>query len=93
MHELIAVEEQAKMPYVTSIERLGREEGHKEGHKEGYKEGRQEGEALVIMRLIELKFGTPSEAVRAQINAADADTLLRWSERILTAQSLDEVLR
>ena len=85
MHELIAFEEQAKMPYVTSIERLGQEEG--------CKEGRQEGEALVLMRLIELKFGPPSEAVRAQINAADADTLLRWSERILTAQTLDEVLR
>ncbi|MGB5834770.1 MAG: transposase [Thiohalocapsa sp.] len=84
MHELIAFEEQAKMPYVTSIERLGREEGHKEG--------RQEGEALVLMRLIELKFGPPSEAVREQVNAADADTLLRWSERILTAQTLDDVL-
>ena len=69
------------MPYVTSIERLGHEAG------------RQEGEALVLMRLIELKFGPPSEAAREQINAADADTLLRWSERILTAQSLDEVLR
>ena len=101
MHELIAFEEQAKMPYVTSIERLGREEGHKEGHEEGhkegheegYKEGRQQGEALVLLRQIELKFGPPSEAVRGQINAADADTLLRWSERILTARSLDEVLR
>jgi hypothetical protein len=81
MHELIAFEERAKMPYVTSIERLGHEAG------------RQEGEALVLMRLIELKFGPPSEAAREQINAADADTLLRWSERILTAQSLDEVLR
>ena len=81
MHELIAFEEQATMPYVTSIERLGQETG------------RQQGEALVVMRLIELKFGPPSEAVRAQINAADADTLLRWSERILTAQTLDEVLR
>ena len=93
MHELIAFEEQAKMPYVTSIERLGREEGHKEGHKEGYQEGRQEGEALVLLRQLELKFGPPSEAVRAQINAADAETLLRWSERILTAQTLDQVLR
>jgi predicted transposase YdaD len=73
VHELIAFEEQAKMPYVTSIERLGREEGH----KEGYQEGRQEGEALVLLRQLELKFGPPSEAVRAQINAADAETLLR----------------
>jgi len=67
MHELIAFDEQAKMPYVTSIERLGREEGHKEAPKEG----RQEGEALVLLRQTELKFGPPSEAVRAQINAAE----------------------
>ena len=49
--------------------------------------------ALVFMRLIELKFGPPSEAARAQINATDADTLSRWSERILPAQTPDEVLR
>jgi len=83
--ELIAFEEQAKMPYVTSIERLGRQEGREEG--------RQQGEARVLLRLITLKFGSPSETVREQIATADSETLLRWSERILTAQTLDEVLR
>lgn len=81
MYELIAFEEQAKMPYVTSIERLGHEAG------------RRAGEALILLRPIELKFGPPSEAVRGQINAADADSLLRWSERILTAQTLEDFLR
>ena len=78
--ELIAFEEQAKMPYVTSIERLSKQEG------------RQQGEARVLLRLITLKFGPPSEAVREQIATADPETLLRWSERILTAQTIDEVL-
>ena len=87
--ELIAFEEQAKMPYVTSIERLGRQEGREEGREEG----RQQGEARVLLRLITLKFGSPSETVREQIATADSETLLRWSERILTAQTLDEVLR
>jgi hypothetical protein len=101
MCELIAFEEQAKMPYVTSVERLGRQQGREEGREEGREagreegreEGRQQGEALVLLRLITLKFGPPSLAVREQIATADAETLLRWSERILAAQTLDEVLQ
>ena len=85
------------MPYVTSIERLGRQEGREEGREagreEGLEAGRQQGEALVLLRLITLKFGPPSEPVREQIATADSETLLRWSERILTAQTLDEVLQ
>ena len=51
--ELITFEEQAKMPYVTGIERLSRQEGRKEG--------RQQGEARVFLRLITLKFGPPAK--------------------------------
>jgi hypothetical protein len=87
--ELIAFEEQAKLPYVTSIERISKQEGREEGRKEG----RQQGQALVLLRLITLKFGPPSEAVREEIATADPETLLRWSERILTAPPLDEVLQ
>ncbi|TNF55084.1 MAG: transposase, partial [Gammaproteobacteria bacterium] len=43
-------------------------------------------------RQITLKFGPPHAAVRQRIETADVDTLLRWSERILTAQHLEEVL-
>ena len=75
------LDEQEKMPYITSVERIGR------------REGRQEGEAAVLLRLITLKFGPPSESVRQRVQAADAETLLDWSERVLTAQRLDEVLR
>jgi hypothetical protein len=74
--ELMAFEEQAKMPYITSIERLGR----------------QEGEAAMLLRQIARKFGPPAEAVRERIERADSETLLEWSDRILTAQTLDEVL-
>ncbi|WP_295412715.1 hypothetical protein [uncultured Thiodictyon sp.] len=34
------------------------------------------------MRLIDRKFGTPSESVQELIAGADQDTLLRWSDRI-----------
>jgi len=41
---------------------------------------------------MERKFGPPGEAVRQRIAQADAETLLRWSERILTADSPEAVL-
>lgn len=70
----------------------GRKEGRKEGRLEGRQEGIQEGEATLLLRQIQLKFGPPDSAVRQRIQTADADTLLRWSERILTATTLDEIL-
>ena len=36
-------------------------------------------------------FGPLSEGNRAKVRAADADTLLRWGERILTAATVEEV--
>jgi hypothetical protein len=60
--------------------------------EQGRQEGRQEGEAAVLLSLIEDKFGPPSESTRQRIAAADAETLLRWSRRILTADDLDTVL-
>lgn len=55
-------------------------------------QGEQHDRATVLLRQIERKFGPPSGPVRAKVTQADPDTLLAWSERILDAQSLDEVL-
>ena len=63
------------------------EEGHREGHRQGHREGR----TLVLLRQIELKFGPPDEATRRRIEKADAEDLLRWSERILFADDLEGV--
>jgi hypothetical protein len=46
----------------------------------------------MLLRLIERKFGArAAEAHRARIAEADAETLLVWSERILTAGQVEEV--
>ena len=68
------------------------EQGHKEGQREGRKEGMQLGEVRILTALLRLRFGDLPAAVQQRIEAADADTLLRWSERVLTAQTLEEVL-
>jgi len=55
-------------------------------------EGMQQGEALVLERQLRLKFGTLPDEVRRRIEQANERTLLEWSERVLTASRLDEVL-
>jgi hypothetical protein len=73
--ELIAFEEQTDMPYITSIERLGR----------------QEGQATLLLSLLAVKFGPLGEADRQRILDADAETLLQWSTRLLSARTLEDV--
>ncbi|WP_295578279.1 DUF4351 domain-containing protein [uncultured Lamprocystis sp.] len=82
--ELIALEEQKKMSYVMSIERMAEERGEARGE--------QRGEARMLTRQLTLKFGPLSPETQQRISEADADTLLTWSERILTADSLEAVL-
>src|SRR2546428_541569 len=54
-------------------------------------EGRRQGETEVLLRLLRLRFGALPEDVTSRLNAADAETLLRWSERVLSASTLDAV--
>jgi hypothetical protein len=62
-------------------------------NREIREEGRQEGEARVVLRLLRLKFGPLAPEIEGQVLSADADHLLGWSERILTAVSLQDVFR
>jgi len=52
----------------------------------------QQGEALVLERLLRQKFGTLPDAVQPRIEQASEQPLLERSERVLTADRLDEVL-
>ncbi len=67
------------------------EERVAEWTREWQEEGRRDGEARVLCRQLKLKFGTLPSEVKARIDAADADVLLGWAERILTAEKLDGV--
>lgn len=69
----------------------GQVEGRMKGRVEGRMEGRMEGEAAMLQRLLERRFGTLPDSARQRIAAADADTLLIWGERVLDANSLEDV--
>jgi hypothetical protein len=54
-------------------------------------EGRQQGEASLLLRLLERKFGQLDPHIRKRVQAADAEHLLDWGERVLEAQRLEDV--
>jgi predicted transposase/invertase (TIGR01784 family) len=65
------------------------------GRAEGLEQGREEGRrtlAAVLTNLLHLKFGAPASSdVRQRLDAASAEELARWTERVLTASTLDDV--
>ncbi len=71
--------------------RKGMQQGMEQGMQQGVQQGLQQGEATVLLRQMALKFGPLPEAVVARVRGADAETLLIWSERILTAVGCEEV--
>ncbi|MCF8016939.1 MAG: Rpn family recombination-promoting nuclease/putative transposase [Chromatiaceae bacterium] len=54
-------------------------------------QGREQGKAELLLRLMERKFGPSDVQLRQQIQEADAETLLEWSDRILTAETPEAV--
>lgn len=59
---------------------------------EGRIEGKAEGARLVLLSLLELKFGAVDDAERRQIEGATDLDISRWAKRVLTAASIREVL-
>lgn len=69
----------------------GRQKGIQEGRQKGIQEGRQAGEASLLLRLLERKFGRLNPQIRKRVRSADAESLLDWGERVLTAERLEDV--
>jgi Putative transposase, YhgA-like len=102
--EIRLYQEEKKMPYVTSIERLalekgleqGRQEGRREGRREGRQEGRQEGEAKGLREgialALEIKFGAAGLELVPAIEKLENLTALRdLRETIKTAVSVKDL--
>lgn len=76
---------------MTAAQRLI-DEGRAAGRQEGRQEGRAEGQRLTLERLLRLKFGPLPEDAERHLAAADAAALTRYTERVLTADTLAAVL-
>ncbi|MGK7875635.1 MAG: DUF4351 domain-containing protein [Xenococcaceae cyanobacterium] len=77
--EIRRFEEENKMPYVTSIERLA--------HQEGF----EEGQASIMMLMIKRKFGELDREVKAQIQKLGSTQLESLSEALLDFSSVEDL--
>ena len=85
--EIRQLEEERSMPYITSVQRIGRQEGIQEGRQEGRQAGLLKGIELGL----KLKFGSPGLAVIPEISAIkDAGLLETILLGLETANTLDE---
>ncbi|WP_280400766.1 hypothetical protein [Nocardia carnea] len=53
-------------------------------------EGQSRGQIRTLLRLLALKFGTLPDWVAERVEAGDSAELELWTERVLTANSLEE---
>jgi hypothetical protein len=102
-------EEERKMPYVTSAERIGIEKGIQQGIKQGIEQGikqgieqgieqgiqqgARQGEAALLIKLLERRFGPLPRWASERIERAERPLLEEWGLRVLEAGSLEEVFR
>jgi hypothetical protein len=82
------IEQELHMPYVTSIERLAKQEGQAEGRAEG----KAEGKAETLLHLLTRHYGVAvPESLATRIRSTTDSALLeRWLDLIFDAPTLDE---
>lgn len=62
-----------------------------EGMQLGIQQGVLQGEITLLIRQLQHRFGKISLAILERIQRADAETLLIWGERVLTAKNITEI--
>jgi hypothetical protein len=93
--DLLQLEEEKHMPYITSVERLALKKGKAEGHAEGKAEGRAEGKAETLLQILERRFpGTGSVELADRVRSTrDLAQLERWVDLALQAGSFEDFRR
>lgn len=85
------LEQEFKMPYITSIEQLAAEEGFEKGMKQGMQQGRFEATQQWLLRVLKLRFGELPGWVDGKLREASVAELDNWTEAALSAGSIDAV--
>ncbi|MEG3439404.1 DUF4351 domain-containing protein [Pannus brasiliensis CCIBt3594] len=83
--EITELERNVKMRYVLSVERLAMEQG--------LERGRQEEGIALLRRFLTKRFGSLPESIETRLTSASIEQLETWADRILDAETLEDVFR
>jgi len=89
--ELTTFEQENKMPYISSVERIGIKKGIEQGLVQGIEQGIAKGEAKILHQQLTKRFGSLPDWVNEKISQANTNQLEHWSLQILDAPNLDAV--
>ena len=87
--EIQQIEEENKVQFVTTAERIGIANGSEQGLEKGI----EKGERLLILRQLRHRFSSIPKNYCELIEEADAETLLKWGDRLLDAKNIDEIFK
>ena len=87
LREVEAIEEEREMPYITSVERHGLEQGRVEGRVEGQLDGKRQALRLTA----QARFGEVPEALEQRAMAADEAGLDALLARVAQAAQLADI--
>lgn len=93
LETVYAIEEEKKMPYINTAERIGMEKGEQIGLEKGEQIGFERGERRILRKQIHLKFGAIPPWANELLEGAAPEQLESWSSAILTADDLETMLR
>jgi Domain of unknown function (DUF4351) len=101
--ELIAYEKELQMPYITSVERLAKEEGREEGWEKGLEtglerglergleKGREQGSATLLLRILTQLCGPLPEEVEREVHQLPLTQSQALGDALLGFRTLDDV--
>ncbi len=80
---LEALEENAKMPYISSVERIGIEKG--------FEKGIQQGQVVMLVHQLAHRFGELPPWVHERLQQASSVELAGWADALWDAESISDV--
>ena len=78
---------------MRGVVQRARDEGMERGIEQGMRRGRAEGERVVLERQLQRRFGRLSPEVAERLRRAPETELEAWADKVLDAETLDEVFR
>jgi flagellar biosynthesis/type III secretory pathway protein FliH len=90
--DLKCYEEEKKMRYITTIERMGIAEGLEQGLMQGRQEGRQEGGRSLILRLLTRRIGVVPADLTLRIEQLSIEQLEALADALLDFSQVDDLV-
>ena len=89
--EIQKIEEEGKMEYVSSVEKIGIKKGIQQGIQQGVQQGVQQEALRLLSRQIAKRFQVSSDSVQPIFAGLTTEQIEELAERFIEAQSIGEI--